>query len=152
MMKKEQIEIPNALIRPQGWSAEKTKKQFEYALSCNVLAYTLADAANTFFVDMDFALKPLGKGAIHQEKVKFRELKQAVAKAKYWSEQCRELLDAEDNASVFQHDSDFIYNLMKLIQDRLGSDEEKTRKLIKYLDRMPSEGFFNIGLKDFMED
>lgn len=131
------------------WSPEKVKEQLQHALAYNALAYTLADASNSFFRDMEEKFKPLGKHVVREEKRKFNELSRAVAKCRYATEQCTELLYTDKDKILLCNDADFMYHLLMLLYDRLGESQQKTMQLIKYIDAMPSEGIFKIGYKDF---
>lgn len=141
---------PN-ITPPPGWTIEQVKKKLANGLALNVLTYTLADAVNTMFIDMECTLNKLGLYLKKSERMKFNQLKQAAKKARYWSNECAHDLNTDVDAQKLQNDSDFWYNLIKLIQDRLGSDERKFRMLIEFLDTMPSEGLFKIGLQDFLK-
>lgn len=147
-MESNAIDVTNVL----GWSPEKVKERLQHALASNVLAYTLADAANSFFRDMEEKLKPLGNRVKREEKRKFSELAKAVAKCRYATEQATELLYTDKDKVLFCNDADFMYHLLMLLYDRLGESQQKTMQLVEYLDAMPSEGIFKIGIQDFLRE
>lgn len=143
--------VPN-ITPPPGMTIEQVKEELSEALALNVLTYTLVDTVNTMFVDMECSLGKLGLYMKKSERMKFNQLKQAAKKAKYWSNECAYNLNIDVDSGKLQNDSDFWYNLIKLIQDRLGDDERKFRLLIEFLDTMPSEGLFKIGIQDFLKN
>jgi hypothetical protein len=51
-------------------------------------------------------------------------------------------------------DSDWWYNFLKLVDDRVGTNKQKTHLLLEFLLNMPSEGegLFNPKFEDFVSE
>lgn len=131
-------------------SREAIHKKVQRGMILNNIAFVLADAANSALMDMESELAPLGVGFNQQDKYNFKQMFSHAEAAKKWAEKCAipiyEIADADDACA----DSDWWYNMILLIDDRLGDDNRKTNMLLEYILAMPSEiGLFNITYNDF---
>lgn len=130
---------------------EQIAEKFKEAMILNNLAFVLAEAANTFFLDMSAKFAELGLGFKHEDKHNFSEMRKYAEKAKYYSAKIAKSLYNLEDADDALYDADWFYLFTKLIHDRLGTDNRKTHMLIEFLDTMPSEGLFKVGLEDFQK-
>ena len=131
-------------------SREAIHKKVQRGMVLNNIAYVLADAANSALMDMESELATLGVGFNQQDKYNFKQMLSHVEAAKKWAEKSAlpiyEINDADDACA----DSDWWYNMVKLIDDRLGDDNRKTNMLLEYILAMPSEiCLFNVTYNDF---
>lgn len=129
---------------------EQIHKKVQRGMVLNNLAFVLADAANTFLMDMECELAPLGVGFSQKDKQNFNRMLEHIHAARKWAEESAlpiyEISDADDACA----DSDWWYSMLKLIDDRLGDDPGKTNMLLEFLLQMPSEvGLFKITYNDF---
>lgn len=133
-----------------GLSREAIHKKVQRGMILNNLAFVLADAANSALMDMEEELSGLGVAFSQNDKYNFKQMLSHVTAAKKWAEKSAlpiyEIKDADDACA----DSDWWYNMIKLIDDRLGDDVQKTNMLLEYVLAMPSEiGLFKITYNDF---
>lgn len=116
----------------------------------NNIAFVLADAANTALMDMETELKGLGVAFSQKDKQNFNEMLRHVTAARKWAERSALPIYEIDDADDACADSDWWYNFIKLVDDRIGEDTRKTNLLLEYLLNMPSEiGLFNVKYNDF---
>ena len=133
---------------------EQVKRRMERAMVANNIVYVIADSLNTFLLDMCCDLDSLGLEFKQQEKQKYNELLKHIHKAHYYSEMfAKNLYDADTEKEVEDaaHDSDWWYLVIKLLYDRLGDDKQKTHMFLEFLDAMPSEGYYKVGIEDFQK-
>lgn len=131
-------------------SREAIHKKVQRGMILNNIAFVLADAANSALMDMESELAPLGVSFSQSDKYRFNMMLNHVKAAKKWAESSAlpiyEIADADDACA----DSDWWYNMIKLIDDRLGDDNRKTNMFLEYVLAMPSEiGLFNVTYNDF---
>lgn len=132
-------------------SRQEIRRRVIKTMTENNIAFVLADAANSFFVDCTVGLSALGLEFKREQKMKFARLKNAVRQAKDLSAELGGELYTLEDRDFALFDSDFYYNLLKLIEDRIAEDPAKTTMLLQYLFAMPSHGIFNVRLEDFKQ-
>lgn len=130
-------------------SRERIAELYKEAMVYNNLAYVLTEAVNTLVGDMETRISTLGLGFKREEKVNFTELVRAVRRARYYSGEISKALYEIEESGDALHDADWWYYFVKLVMDRTGDDPQKTHLLLEYLDTMPSDGLFDVGIKDF---
>lgn len=138
------------MTRKCSLSREAIHKKVRRGLVLNNLAFVLADAANSALMDMESELSPLGVSFGQKDKFNFNQMLSHVSAAKKWAEKSAlpiyDIPDTDDACA----DSDWWYSLMKLVDDRLGDNPQKTNLFLEYLLAMPSEiGVFNVTYNDF---
>lgn len=138
------------MTRKCNLSREAIHKKVQRGMILNNIAFVLADAANSALMDMESELKCLGVAFGQQDKFNFKQMLSHVEAAKKWAEKSAlpiyDIPDADDACA----DSDWWYNMVLLIDDRLGENSRKTNIFLEYLLAMPSEiGLFNITYNDF---
>ncbi len=115
----------------------------------NNLAFILCDAAQSFFVDCERGLGFFGKGVSRSDKMKFNQLKRVVKQGNQLTKELGSILYGLEEADSALHDSDYYYNLIKLIEDRCGDNAQKSNLLLEFLLQMPSSGLFDVDISDF---
>lgn len=146
----------NGLAKGCMMSAEQIRHYAKMAMITNSLAYILADAAETFLLDCECALGMFDRHLQKKVKQNFKLMKQAVHSARQAAKKAAEPMylaggGFTDDACI---DSDWWYNLVKLIDDRLGVDKQKTNLFLEFLLNMPSEGegLFHPRIEDFVNE
>jgi hypothetical protein len=150
----EEVIKANNLDKDCTMSPESIKHFAKKAMITNSLAYILADAAETFLMDCEFALGKFDRNLLREVKRNFRQMKSAVHQARLAAKKAAEpMYEAgsgfTDDACI---DSDWWYNFVKLLDDRVGVNKQKTQLLLEFLLNMPSEGegLFKPKLEDFV--
>lgn len=136
-------------------SPEAVRHYARLAMVTNSLAYILADAAETFLMDCDYALQKFDRHLQREVKQDFRQMQKAVHFARAAAKKAAMPMyhtnsSFTDDACI---DSDWWYNFIKLLDDRVGVNPQKTQLLLEFLLAMPSEGenLFNPKLDDFYQ-
>ena len=142
------------LNRNTTLSAEEVRQYAKKAMVTNSLAYVLADAANSFLIDCDAALQHFHKSLRHEVKQNFRQFQHTIHAARAASKKAAEPMylagsGYTDDACI---DSDWFYHFIQLLDDRVGTNPQKTQLLLEFLLNMPSEGegIFNPKYEDFI--
>lgn len=146
----------NFLDKDCDMSPEAVRHYAKMAMVTNSLAYILADAAETFLMDCEFALGKFDKHLLRDVKRNFRQMKTAVHAARLAAKKAAEPMYKADHGFTDDAcvDSDWFYNFLKLLDDRVGVNKQKTQLLLEFLLNMPSEGegLFNPKLDDFVNN
>jgi hypothetical protein len=117
---------------------EKDRAILSRANLMTKIGYCTVDAAQTFFLDADSLLSRVGMGLKHEDKYL---LKRALNNAKILKTQLAQLAsvlyEIDENQFALE-DSDYFYSLILLATDRIGSDSKVSERIIKYLNKLPS--------------
>jgi len=132
-------------------TAEEIKQSVERAIYLNHLAYVLADVSNSFFMDASSIFESLGTPYKQSEKHKYNNMVKTTKTAMYATKELAKYIYHESIVDVSSYDSDWFYNLVKLVVDRISTDKIKTHMLLEFLDTMPSFGTFKVGLSTFQK-
>ena len=150
----EEVIKAHNLTKDSQMSPEAVKHWAKMAMVTNSLAYILADAAESFLMDCDEALGKFDKNLVQKTKQNFKELHKCVVAAKAAAKKAASPIyettsGYTDDACI---DSDWWYNFVKLLDDRVGVNPQKTQMLLEFLLQMPSEGdgLFNPKYEDFV--
>ena len=83
-----------------GLSRDAIREKVLRGMVLNNLAFILADVANTFLMDMEAELKPLGVAFTQTDKFNFKQMLSHVTAARKWAEKSAlpiyEIADADD--------------------------------------------------------
>lgn len=131
-------------------SREAIKTKIQRAMVLNNLAFVLADAAHSFLMDCEGELSRFDVCFAQKDKYNFKQMLSHLQAARKWAKESAlpiyEIPDKYDACA----DSDWWYNMVKLIDDRLGDNPQKTNLLLEYLLNMPSEvKLFEVTYNDF---
>ena len=142
-------------IKSDTLSKEEVRHYAHLAMTTNSLAYVLADAAESFLMDCDAALGRVDRCLVQKTKQNFKEMHRCVHSARASAKKAASPM-YETNSGFTEdacYDSDWWYNFIKLIDDRIGVNPQKTNQLLEFLLNMPSEGegLFNPTYSDFIK-
>lgn len=104
----------------------KNPENFKRACIYTNIAYALVEAADSFLVDVNSILKPMGACVSKDEKLKF---KRALHYGKFFKINIHEIaeqiykINNESNNAL--DDADEVYDTIKLIMDRCGGNMDK---------------------------
>ena len=131
-------------------SREAIHLSIQKSLVYNNFAFVLADVANTFLMDCERELDRFGVVFSKQDKYNFRQMLDHIKAAKKWAEKsAMPIYDIPDTDEAC-YDSDWWYNFLKLVDDRIGDDPRKTNLLLEYVLNMPSEmNLFDVRYDNF---
>lgn len=123
-------------------SAEAIRHHAKRAMVTNSLAYILADAAETFLMDCEESLGKFDRHLRQDVKQRFKAMHRAVHDARQAARRAAEPMYKTESGYRDDacSDSDWWYNFVKLLDDRVGVNPQKTRLLLEFLLEMPSEG------------
>lgn len=129
---------------------EQIHRRIVRSMVCVNLAHVLADVANTLLMDAEAEMKPMQVSFCRDDKYNFKQILQHITSAKKWAEKSSFEPYKTKEADLFAQDSDWWYNIVRLIDDRTGDNVLKTRQVLEWLLNMPTEmNLFKIELKDF---
>jgi len=103
------------------------------------MAYSVAEAANSFAVDAESELRKVGSSLKHEEKHKFKLMVESAEKLKNTSKFVAKPLYGIPDSEMALSDSDWLYMFLKLLIDRVGSNVNKMEMVSKYVYEMDSE-------------
>lgn len=137
------------MIERTGMTREELHKRVEKATYCLNIANCLSDVIETLVMDAESILWPFGATFERQDKMHFKQLIKSLQEARKCAGRCciglYEMIPEE-----FADDSDWWYNIIRLLADRIGNDELKTQQVLNWLDAMPSVmQMFNVKKRDF---
>lgn len=92
------------------------------------LAYCLADVANSLLIDAETTYKRVGIGLKAEERQKFKYMAELAKRLKYAAKDATKTM-YELDINAYYEDSDNIQDLMLLICDRCGGEEETFKKV-----------------------
>lgn len=129
---------------------EQIHKRAIKGMVCTNLAYVIADVANTLLLDAESELAPMQVCFRHTEKYYYKHMLDAIRSAKKWAEKSSFEPYLTNDANLFAEDSDWWYNIIRLIEDRTGDNIQKTKIILNWLLTMPSEmNLFKVRMSDF---
>ncbi len=133
-----------------GHSREELRKLTHKGMICLNLAYCMADVIDWLIFDVDETLGPFGAALERQDKQKFNVLKRTLAAARQTARDITRDVHKQSDKEGFQGECDWCYNIIRLIEDRTGSDQLKTKQVIQWLTTMPSVlNMFNVKTLHF---
>lgn len=107
------------------------------------LSFVVADITDTLLLDTSTALNRLDLDLRHETKRRWNDMRQAIKTArirtKIFTEEMYAITEAEDACD----DSDYLKDLLLLICDRVGNDDDTQVKLRAMIFNMPTKlGFY----------
>lgn len=138
------------MIESTGMSREEIHKRLQKATMCLNIASCLADVIETLVMDSECILRRFGATFEREDKMNFKRLAKSLQDAQKCARRCCIGLYRHEQADDFCSDSDWWYNIIRLIADRTGEDELKTKQVINWLVTMPSVlNMFDVKKRDF---
>ena len=133
-----------------GLTRDELHKRVEKATMCLNIAHCLADVCETLIMDAESILRPFGATFEREDKMHFKQLSRSLQDAQKCAKRCCLGLYKHEQVDEFTSDADWWYNIIRLIADRVGDDDLKTRQVINWLDAMPSVmQMFDVKKRDF---
>lgn len=146
----------NNLDKNTHLKIEEVRHHAKMAMVTNSLAYILADAAESFLMDCDNSLLKFDRQLKQNVKQNFRDMHKRVHAARQSAKKAASPIykAGEDYTNDACIDSDWFYNFVKLLDDRIGVNQQKTNLLLEFLLNMPSEGegLFDVKFEDFKNE
>ena len=103
------------------------------------MAYSVAEAANSFAVDAESELRKVRSDLKHEEKHKFKLMVEAAEKLKNTTYFAAKPLYGIPDSEMALSDSDWLYDFLKLLIDRVGSNMVKMETVRKFVYEVDSE-------------
>lgn len=139
------------MMERTGLSRDELHQRVQKATICLNIAHCLADVCETLVMDSEAILRPFGATFEREDKLRFKQLTKALQDTQKCAKRCCIGLYRHEQVDDFVSDCDWWYNIIRLLADRLGDDELKTKQVINWLDAMPSVlHMFNVKKRDFM--
>lgn len=138
------------MIEQTGLSRDEIHAKVKKATICLNLAHVLADTCETLIMDSEAILRPFGATFQREDKQHFKQLAKALQDAKKCAQRSCCGPYATEDADDYAKECDWWYNIVRLIEDRTGEDELKTRQTLNWLCTMPSVlNMFDVKKRDF---
>ena len=139
------------MIERTGLTREELHEKVEKALMCLNLTRVLADVIETLVMDAEAILRPFGATFEREDKQRYKQLTKTLYDARKCAQRlCGGIYDSTE-AVGYAAECDWWYNIIRLIEDRTGDDELKTRQIINWLVTMPSVlNMFEVKKRDFL--
>lgn len=140
------------LLEATGLTREELHRHIETVAVMMDLTTVLADVIDTMLLDIDDLLAKVKTPLDDRDRSYFKELRKLVRAARKWAQQAtREARHSERDGDLAT-ESDWWKMLILMVEDRTGTDELKTRQLIRWISTMPSQLhlFDSIHTKDFL--
>lgn len=138
------------MMTKTGLTREELHKRVEKATLCLNIAHCLADVCETLVMDAEGILRPFGATFERQDKMYFKQLAKILQDTQKCARRCCMGLYKHEQVNEFAEDCDWWYNIIRLIADRVGDDELKTKQVINWLTTMPSMmNMFDVKKRDF---
>ncbi len=130
------------MIERTGLNREELHAKVDKALTCLNL---------TLVMDAEAILRPFGATFEREDKQHYRQLTRTLYDAGKCAQRLCGGIYASDQADEYANECDWWYNIIRLIEDRTGDDELKTRQVINWLTTMPSVlNMFEVKKRDFL--
>lgn len=144
------IEV-HQILKKTNMSYEAVRAVINKAMTANNLAYILADVINSFIIDCDASLKQFDKCFSYEAKRNYNDMRKHINIARKYSERLiRPMYHCKDTVDLCA-DSDWWLSFIKLVDDRIGIDQQKTHLLLEFLLNMPDGGSpYKVTLNDFI--
>lgn len=141
------------LVEATGLTHDELRTIVRRALIGLNLSYVLADVINSLLIDVEDELAKIRVPYDDRDRSYFKELKKLVSASRKWALRATRGLYHHQDADDFAGESDWWYNIIRLIEDRTGEDELKTKQVLQWLTTMPSVmGLFKVKMKDFRRE
>jgi len=141
------------LVEATGLTHDELRMIVRRALVSLNLCYVLADVVNSLMIDVEDEMAKVKVPYDDRDRAYFKELKKLVGASRKWALRATRGLYHHEDVEDFTGESDWWYNIIRLIEDRTGEDELKTKQVLQWLTTMPSVlGLFNVKMKDFRRE
>ena len=77
-------------------------------------------------------------------------MKKLAGACRKWAQRATRDINLHEDAEMYQGEVDWWYNIIRLIEDRTGEDQLKTKQVLDWICTMPSVmNVFNVKKRDF---
>lgn len=135
-----------------GLTREELHRHIETVAVMMDLTTVLADVIDSMLLDISSLLAKVKTPLDDRDRRYFKELQKLVRAAQKWARRAtRDTRNSERDFDMAM-ESDWWKDFILMVEDRTGTDELKTRQLIRWVSTMPSQLhlFENIHTKDFI--
>jgi hypothetical protein len=137
------------LVAKTGMSLEGVRREVKRAMVACSFAHILNDVVNSFIMDCDVALGHFGKCFSQKDKATFNQLHRHIKAADHLSREFAVGMYNSVQSSLLCSDSDWWYNMIKLIDNRLESQKDETYQLLDFLFSLPEhDNTYKVTLND----
>ena len=138
------------LEKVNGKPREELCKQIEKALVSLNLSYVLADVVDYLMMDCESTMRELSVEYEDPAKTYFKEMKKLAGATRKWAQRGTRDINRHEDADQYAGEVDWWYNMVRMLEDRTGEDELKTKQVLDWISTMPSVmDLFKIRKKDF---
>ena len=140
------------LIQATGLTREELHRHIETVAVMMDLTTVLADVIDSMLLDIDELLAKVKTPLDDRDRSYFKELRKLVRAAQKWARRATRDTRNSDRDFDMAMESDWWKNFILMVEDRTGTDEQKTLLLIRWISTMPSQLhlFDSIHTKDFL--
>ena len=140
----------NDILRRFALTYEQAYTIVRRSMLNNGFAFIFADVVNSFMRDCEYDLDKFNKGFSQKTKENYKNMMKCIRGAVKWSQELTMPMYNNKEVDDLCHDADFWYALIRLIDDRIGTDPQKTHLLLEFILNMPKgDSPYNITLNDF---
>ena len=133
-----------------GKTRDELCKQIEKALVSLNLSYVLADVVDTLMLDCESVMRELSVEYEDPAKSYFKEMKKLAGATRKWAQRGTRDINRHEDADQYAGEVDWWYNMIRLLEDRTGEDQLKTKQVLDWICTMPSVmDLFNVKKRDF---
>ena len=140
------------LLEATGMTREDLHMNIETVAVMMDLTTVLADVIDSMLLDIDDLLAKVKTPLDDRDRSYFKEMRKLIYAARKWAQRAtRETRHSERDGDL-STESDWWKNFILMVEDRTGTDELKTKQLIRWVSTMPSQLhlFDSIHTKDFL--
>ena len=140
------------LLEATGMTREELHKNIETVAVMMDLTTVLADVIDSMLLDIDDLLAKVNTPLDDRDRSYFKELRKLVNAARKWAQRATRDARHSERDGDLATESDWWKNFILMTEDRTGTDELKTRQLIRWISTMPSQMhlFDSIHTRDFL--
>lgn len=133
-----------------GLSRDEVCHQIEKALVSLNLSYVLADVVDSLMLDCEATMRKMSVEYDDPAKAFFKEMKKLAGAYRKWAQRATRDINHHEDAEQYQGEVDWWYNMVRMIEDRTGEDELKTKQVLDWISTMPSVmNLFKVRKRDF---
>lgn len=140
------------LLEATGLTREELHRHIETVAVLMDLTTVLADVIDSMLLDIDDLLAKVKTPLDDRDRSYFKEMRKLVNAARKWAQRATRDARHSERDGDLATESDWWKMLILMVEDRTGTDELKTRQLIRWISTMPSQLhlFDSIHTKDFL--
>lgn len=140
------------LEQATGLTREQLHKEIGRVSVLLDLACVLADVCDSLMFDVTDILAKVKTPLDDRDRSFFKEMKKLANATRKWAQRATRDTRYSERDTDLANESDWWKNLILMVEDRTGTDELKTRQLIRWISTMPSQMhlFDSIHTKDFL--